>query len=106
MRPSNAPTPRHFPTLNRIIASLALGVVVVEAATRSGSLITAREADEGGGEVMAMPGIPAQMAVTSLSVMVKPWCNLQRKSSRRSRRVAVLKQPQSNQSGQIFRKCR
>ena len=69
MRPSNAPTPRHFPTLNRIIASLALGVVVVETATRSGSLITAREAGEGGGEV---PGIRARMAVTSLSVMVKP----------------------------------
>jgi len=58
MPPSTAPTPRHFPTRNRIIASLAMGVLVVEAATRSGSLITTREAAERGGDVMAVPGSP------------------------------------------------
>ena len=58
MPPGTQPTPRHFPIRNRIIGALSLGVVVVEAAERSGSLITAREAGERGGEVMAIPGSP------------------------------------------------
>ena len=58
MPPCTHPTPRHFPIPDWVIASLTLGVVVAEAAHRSGSLITAREAADRGSDVMAVPGSP------------------------------------------------
>jgi len=56
--PGFEPRAKHFPYRNRIIAGIAQGTVVVEAAPRSGSLITARYAGDYGRDVMAIPGSP------------------------------------------------
>lgn len=56
--PDVEPRARHFPYRNRIIAGLARAVLVVEAASQSGSLIAARYAGDLGREVLSVPGSP------------------------------------------------
>jgi len=81
MPPGTHPTPRHFPVRNRIIASLAQGVVVVEAAARSGSLITAREAAERGNEVMAIPGSPLDPRAAGCNSLIRDGATLVQNSA-------------------------
>jgi DNA processing protein len=69
--PGTEPRGRHFPSRNRIIAGLALGTLVIEAAPQSGSLITARLAGEAGREVMAIPGSPLDARASGCNQLIR-----------------------------------
>lgn len=70
------PRARDFPRRNRIIAGIALAVVVVEAAERSGSLITARIANEIGREVFAVPGSPIDPRAAGTNRLIRDGATL------------------------------
>ena len=76
MPPGTEPRARHFPYRNRIIAGLSAGTVVVEAAPRSGSLITARLAAEAGREVMAVPGSPLDPRAQGCNQLIRDGATL------------------------------
>lgn len=75
------PQARHFPQRNRIVAGLARAVIVVEAATRSGSLITARIALDQGREVMAVPGHPMDARAGGGNLLIRDGATLVRDAS-------------------------
>jgi DNA processing protein len=72
------PQGRHFPRRNRIVSGLAQAVVVVEAAARSGSMITARNAADQGREVMAVPGHPLDSRASGANMLLRDGATLVR----------------------------
>ena len=76
MPPGTEPRARHFPYRNRIIAGMSSGTVVVEAAPKSGSLITARLAAEMGREVMAVPGSPLDPRAQGCNQLIRDGATL------------------------------
>lgn len=76
--PGLQPQTRHFPLRNRIISGLSRAVVVVEAAARSGSLITARDAADQGREVLAVPGHPFDARAAGCNMLLRDGATLVR----------------------------
>ena len=75
------PQARHFPRRNRLVSGLARVVVVVEAAARSGSLITARDALDQGREVMAVPGHPLDARASGCNNLLRDGALLVRSAA-------------------------
>lgn len=71
-----APLARHFPQRNRLVSGMSLGVVVVEAAVKSGSLITARLAGEQGRELFAVPGSPLDPRARGTNELIRQGATL------------------------------
>ena len=78
---STTPQSRHFPRRNRIISGLARAVVVVEAAAKSGSLITARTALDQGREVFSVPGHPFDARASGCNMLIRDGSTLVRSAS-------------------------
>ncbi|MGR3661926.1 MAG: DNA-processing protein DprA [Paracoccaceae bacterium] len=72
------PRARHFPQRNRLISGVAQAVVIVEAAARSGSLITARNALDQGREVLAVPGHPLDARAAGCNMLIRDGARLVR----------------------------
>ncbi len=90
----SAPLTQHFPQRNRIIAGLALAVVVVEAAQKSGTLITARHALEYGKEVLAVPGSPLDPRTQGTNALIRQGATLVTSSDDILEAIAVAYNPQ------------
>lgn len=99
--PGMKPLARHFPKRNRIISGLALGVIVLEAKARSGTLITARAAAEQGRLVFAVPGAPGDPRSEGANTLIRDGATLVRSSADildelRPLRSPTLSEPQSS----------
>ncbi len=75
------PMARHFPSRNRIIAGLSRATIVVEAAAKSGSLITARDALDQGRDVLAVPGHPFDARAAGCNMLLRDGATLVRSAA-------------------------
>jgi len=87
------PTARFFPKRNRIISGLARATVVVEAASRSGSLITARDALDQGRDVLAVPGHPFDARAAGANMLIRDGATLVRNAADIIEALTPLKSP-------------
>ncbi len=78
MPPGTRPQARHFPRRNRLVSGLSEAVVVIEAAAKSGSLITARAALDQGRDVMAVPGHPFDARAAGGNMLLRDGATLVR----------------------------
>jgi len=89
MAPGVVPQARHFPGRNRIISGMATGLVVIEGASRSGSLITARDALDQGREVMAVPGSPLDSRTSGCNMLIRDGATLVRSAADISEALSI-----------------
>lgn len=94
------PQARHFPLRNRIIAGLSQAVVVVEAAAKSGSLITAREALDLGREVLAVPGHPFDARAAGCNFLIRDGAVLVRNAEDIFEALGVIS-PVNGDTGEV-----
>jgi DNA processing protein len=100
--PGVQPLARQFPARNRIIAGLARGTVVVEAAPKSGSLITARLAGEAGREVMAVPGSPLDPRAQGCNQLIRDGATLVQNAADVIEAIGVIDPRMVRQGGLDF----
>lgn len=89
-----APIARHFPMRNRIISGLCRGIIVVEAAAKSGSLITARDALDQGRDVLSVPGHPFDARASGCNMLIRDGATLVRNAQDVMDALAALADPE------------
>ena len=91
------PQARHFPARNRIVSGISAAIVVVEAAAKSGSLITARCALDQGREVLAVPGHPLDARAAGCNMLIRDGARLIRNAEDVAEALGPLPQPETRQ---------